>query len=1548
VPARTITIAGLGDFRQLQTELERTGVIADKSGTTIADSSKRAGLAAAEQAKLVGASADQQVAAAGRAAAAFADSQEKMSRAQKAAASAAAEAGKAAGLSADEQVAAARRAADAQKAAADEQIAATKKAADASKAAADAHSKISKVGGVVALGAVGAAVEAVKLGTAYQTAQAAIQGATGQSVKEVAKLTGAFSTLGTGSQAAAGSGMQMEAAYASVAGQLKLTEGHALSTAEATKFSAAANNLAESGAASLSEAYSATAKVMQTYHLSANQAAGVTDTLYSTSKAVHVPVEQIASAMGKLHAGLGAVAPSMQDVSGLMVSLAEHGLVGGKGIQVVASGMQTLLGGSKPVASVLKDLGVTLTDSSGKFIGMEKAIGLLQPKLAALPENERRYAEQTLLGKGATEKLGQVIMAGVPAYDAASAAANKHAAAQKAAEAQAKTFKDEMESMKHTVETLGGDFGLILIPPLQKVATVLFEGISVLEKHKDACIALGAVITGVLGTAVAVFAYDKAVAFGKGVTRMTEGLKSLVTSSRTTAQSVEADQAKQTAAVELNAGKMEEANATTGESFTGVSRKAAAGETAVAGSVGTEAEAVTTADGTIADENIAAGASFSALLGPIGLFIIALQQELEHEEAIRSFLGAANTETTYKSPSGGKAGKAEQKEIEEEAHGNTPRGTAASQEAFGAQLATETHLSPGVIGKWEAHEQPMGSSVEGGANWLNVETGEPGGGSGPHGPSAQYMEKLSTAQAAKATAEWLKRNTPGIIRAAGKGEAAEIAAIEGSGFAQSGEAGLAGIHGYNVPSAKRTGATGSGNAASGATGVTKEEIDKYAGGNAALRQAMEEQAGLIPKKKAPEAEKEYLGANNQIVDETAAQHAHKALLEKKAKAEGKETTAALGIPVGVATMLKTAESLIGAPYTTGGGHGSSANDPIAMLKQIGVDCSGFVSKVLSSGGVPNVSGLTTQGLSKNLAKGPGKYVTVEDRPEGSQAHTIIDILGKWFESGGKLGGGVKHLTKAQAGQELAGGGFEAFHPAGLNAAVKGGVSATGLKQITSAAEAAEKAETKRVTALETAAKKMLGETTPRGSLASANQSATVPQLEKVLGVTTGGAIGKKLSGLLGGSGGLSQGTLEHNIMPVLGKSSEASGTGKAFDKLISELKAVHTAATEAMVVGLEQAHRQALANLGRELYAVTQEKEAQQLTNEATEQKDRTTQAANLASKELQVAKDTSTQVTDAMSASATQIDDATTIIKDSFAEMVEAVSNATQKMADIASGEVTATQDTTATKIAELGERGKYGLELIAQKLEVQLDQMKETYDVQIQQAKMALDQAKISGQALIAEKQQGMDLLQAHEDALVGVAQAHSDAVQVAGDQQEVIAQGIVDAAQISSDARTDATYLATVLVAGGTKAQQDAAKGMQTWATASGVAMMANAEAHNKTVEAEANKAIQGAQANVAVVTGEAKTAISNAQQALALAEGSAKVAIANAEQGLTSIEGTAKVAEAKLEGQVAIKREEATTQYAGSGLVVNQYGMNPEDAAANASELGWVLRQLMPLP
>lgn len=108
-----------------------------------------------------------------------------------------------------------------------------------------------------------------------------------------------------------------------------------------------------------------------------------------------------------------------------------------------------------------------------------------------------------------------------------------------------------------------------------------------------------------------------------------------------------------------------------------------------------------------------------------------------------------------------------------------------NKNSFAAFLAHYTGLNITTVRAWLNHEQGS-STVEGGNNWLNVETGPRGSGSNQiYGPEAKYVESLSPKAAAKYTAEWIKRNTPAITQAAGHGSAAEVTAIEDSGFAAS-------------------------------------------------------------------------------------------------------------------------------------------------------------------------------------------------------------------------------------------------------------------------------------------------------------------------------------------------------------------------------------------------------------------------------------------------------------------------------------------------------------------------------------------------------------------------------------------------------------------------------------------------------------------------------------------------------------------------------------------------------------------------------------------
>lgn len=108
------------------------------------------------------------------------------------------------------------------------------------------------------------------------------------------------------------------------------------------------------------------------------------------------------------------------------------------------------------------------------------------------------------------------------------------------------------------------------------------------------------------------------------------------------------------------------------------------------------------------------------------------------------------------------------------------------------------------------------------------------------------------------------------------------------------------------------------------------------------------------------------------------------------------------LPQKVQAMQAFADKLVGMniPYSFGGGH-SSFGPTLS-----GIDCSGFVSAVLHAGGYLKSTGPidTTRfpaQIGNGFAKGPGKYVTVYDRTApGMSGHVIIEINGKWYESGG--------------------------------------------------------------------------------------------------------------------------------------------------------------------------------------------------------------------------------------------------------------------------------------------------------------------------------------------------------------------------------------------------------------------------------------------------------------------------------------------------------------------------------------------------------------------
>jgi len=411
----------------------------------------------------------------------------------------------------------------------------------------------------------GAAVEGLHLADNMQQATTAIANSAGISTTAANNIGKAF--LSTAGQSEF-SGVQMAQAFSQVAGQLKSTQGSALTAAQSLQVMNAAGDLATAKQTSLASATTTVAAAMQAFQLKAKDASDVSDILFNASNATGQSVSSLGAALDKVKTKLGGMAPPIGQLAGLLVDMTNHGETGRAAMASLTTTFTTFLKPAAAVATAQNNLkaatdqlppslkalavqvqngtlssqaatkaaqgmgtaqaalftqfvsantavttagdaaaklGISVTTASGQMKPMSAIIGELHAKIAGMT-TAQATAELTALGFGnASAKLVTTIQAGSAAYDKATAAATKMGAAHAAAAKQAATFKTEMETLKATAEDLLTQFGQELLPVLTTVAGAFEHATSFIVKSKAALIALGVLVGGPLAVVIGAF-----------------------------------------------------------------------------------------------------------------------------------------------------------------------------------------------------------------------------------------------------------------------------------------------------------------------------------------------------------------------------------------------------------------------------------------------------------------------------------------------------------------------------------------------------------------------------------------------------------------------------------------------------------------------------------------------------------------------------------------------------------------------------------------------------------------------------------------------------------------------------------------------------------------------------------------------------------------------------------------------------------------------------------------------------------------------------------
>jgi hypothetical protein len=1595
------------------------------------------------------------------------------------------------------------------------------------------------VGGVALMGfaGAGAAVAAVGVDMAekMQSADAAIAAAGGTSIKAATGIGDAF--LGTAGKTEFGA-QAIATAFAGVAGQLKSTQGHALDSAQALSVMNAAMELATAKGISLGDSTSTVAGVMQAFQIKAAGAGHVSDVLFTASTATGQSIDTLGSALEKVRAKLGPTAGSVGDLAGLLVDMTNQGVTGRAAMTGLNSGLNTLektangvttatsaqqaaydqmspslkkladayksgsvsssqfttatnalppaqAGLAKSFATAttavqtaqlkFREMGVTAFDATGKFVGMGSIIEQLHPKFAAMSQAQQLAAASTLFGAGAARQMVAVINAGPAAYDKATSSVNKNGAAHAAAAKQASTLHVEEQTLMAEMGDLATRIGSVLIPIITSMIGWFVKATTFVVDHKAALIALGAVIAGILGPAIAVFTINKMASFGQSfiaagghVKDFASGVQSAVrkviglftqqtaasdaatgklktnaaagatavnteaTGIQGASAKIDAAQAGTATAAEGAAGKIEASSAAAGTSFTAEATKASTAAGIVEGAVATEAGDVTAASSTIKAENVSAGASFTAegaealaaggvLDGAVVADAAAVTTadtaiEAENVAAGASFtamLGPIAAVGAAAALLQGPLGKLTQ--AVNVGGNNIPPGSTPSS-LYASLLKAHPGQSGNIISTIHQAQGagllPQGPITAGGKTISpNLATQGPGFTAGaPVSASALAANTTAVNQHTTATQQLTGVITPLANAVPASGEMAPGAANAAAGFgAGSGNVqanedsfapaavtrwaaiAQAAAAKYGIPASLLLAdidqeSTGDPNSVSptGAFGTTQFEpatAAKYgvkAGSTTAdvTSQIMGQAhylADLGGRTNPTAALEGYLtGTPGSSVGASYAQQVlggqHLYSQYDKAPAPPSSTTkqkaaATSAIPVGIAAMLSAANALVGTHYSHVGNHeGTGQYDPIATLKKIGVDCSGFVSAVLHAGGVSFPGGpQTTTGIAADLAKGAGPKggVTVYDRANaGGQSHTIISIAGKYYESGGNSqfnpSGGVSALTAAQAKGELAGGGFVAYHPANIpggNAVTAGTAPGTTpaapgpTAAQTAAANAAKalaatiKATEASIATLQTAIKSGTTHSTinPRtgavhsthtaltgaaklaadAELAALKAALTVEMAQQKAALSTQTTDQKTTLAKQGSD--VKAGTTVLNTLLTAVHSGSMKSIGAALtaahsaglSKIESALDHDHSAAMSALSDKLNQVHKSAMATYVSDEKAATAAKNAKLIAQNAAA--DQALIAAAQATWDGLVATyftNLGATITAATSAQATGISDSTKVFLDQQAEV------------------------------------GLTGAALAAAQAQTSLD----TVTAQ-QNALIAAAQAQVSAAA------GGSSALQAQAGELLAAAQGNATVV-------EATAQSVLDkanaAASAASTAASAADTLASTaasaaaaaatqgdtLIADQAKAQADQIADatrvyldQQAQAGLSGAALTAaQAQTALDQVTATQNQFLDSAQQGVDAASSGDATAQQAAATLLAQAQATATIQEATAQSVLDKANAAASAASAT---SSTTPTATPTTPTTPANITLNIYGNGAMTASQLLSEVGWAI-------
>lgn len=262
-------------------------------------------------------------------------------------------------------------------------------------------------------------------------------------------------------------------------------------------------SLAKAGQIEVADAALIASQALNAFKLEGSDAARVADILANGANASAADMRGLSLGLQQSAAVAGQFGVSLEDTVTTLGLFANRGLQGSDAGTSLKTMLISLANPSKQAAETMQELGLQAYDAQGKFVGMRQFALNLQGSLKGLSQEQQNAALATIFGTDAFRAASFLADSAGKSYDQMAGQIGKVGAAQDLAAAQNAGFKGALDNLISTLETVGTDIGMKVLPPLTEFLRKLADSgvFDAVVKNLDLII----VALGTMGTLFAAF-----------------------------------------------------------------------------------------------------------------------------------------------------------------------------------------------------------------------------------------------------------------------------------------------------------------------------------------------------------------------------------------------------------------------------------------------------------------------------------------------------------------------------------------------------------------------------------------------------------------------------------------------------------------------------------------------------------------------------------------------------------------------------------------------------------------------------------------------------------------------------------------------------------------------------------------------------------------------------------------------------------------------------------------------------------------------------------